>query len=124
MRGGLSVVDPRTLSATRPTPRVTIDEVHANDQIMTGTSLPAGTAKIEIAYTAPELTYPLRTHFRYRLDGFDPDWVDAGPRRQVTIVTEEEGTEKTAEIAKIKTQMILFSAVFAVSAVSSDRSLL
>ncbi len=39
-------------------------------------------SKLEIDYTAPELTSPLKTRFRYRLEGFDPDWVDAGTRRQ------------------------------------------
>jgi signal transduction histidine kinase/ligand-binding sensor domain-containing protein len=80
---GLSIVNPKTLAATRPTPRVMIDEIRADDRLITSTSLPAGTAKLEIGYTAPDLTYPLKTRFRYRLEGFDTDWVNAGARRQV-----------------------------------------
>lgn len=80
---GVSVVDPRSLSNIRPAPKVTIDEVQANDTIVAGGVLPAGTAKVQIEYTAPELTYPLKPRFRYQLDGFDNDWVDAGTRRQV-----------------------------------------
>jgi signal transduction histidine kinase len=45
-------------------------------------SLPAGTRKVQIDYTALRLTSPRQTRFRYRLDGFDRDWVDAGGRRQ------------------------------------------
>ena len=45
-------------------------------------ALPAGTRKVQIDYTALRLTAPGQTRFRYRLDGFDPDWVDAGARRQ------------------------------------------
>jgi signal transduction histidine kinase len=44
--------------------------------------LPPGTRKIQIDYTALRLTAPRQVRFRYRLDGFDPDWVDAGARRQ------------------------------------------
>ena len=44
--------------------------------------LPAGTRKVQIDYTALRLTSPRQTRFRYRLDGFDREWVDAGGRRQ------------------------------------------
>jgi signal transduction histidine kinase len=55
-----------------------------NDRPVTDAShaLSAGAAKVEISYTAPDLTYPLKSRFRYRLDGFDSGWVDAGNRRQ------------------------------------------
>jgi signal transduction histidine kinase len=81
---GLSVVEPHSLSLPRPVPRVTIDAVAVNDRPVTDLSraLSAGAAKLEIGYTLPELTYPLKTRFRYRLDGFDSGWVEAGNRRQ------------------------------------------
>jgi signal transduction histidine kinase len=44
--------------------------------------LAAGTRTVQIDYTALRLTAPRQVRFRYRLDGFDPEWVDAGPRRQ------------------------------------------
>jgi anti-sigma regulatory factor (Ser/Thr protein kinase) len=37
---------------------------------------------IEIDYTALSLSIPERVFFRYRLDGADTDWQDAGTRRQ------------------------------------------
>ena len=80
---GLSVVDPESLAPARPSPHVTIDDIRADDRHASGASLTAGTRKVEIDFTAPELTYPLKTRFRYRLDGLDTDWVEAGPRRQV-----------------------------------------
>jgi signal transduction histidine kinase len=45
-------------------------------------TLPAGTRTVQIDYTALRLTAPGQIQFRYRLDGFDRDWVDAGARRQ------------------------------------------
>ena len=42
--------------------------------------LPPRTARVEIDYTVLNLTSPHKTRFRYRLDGFDSDWIDAGAR--------------------------------------------
>ena len=79
---GISVANPRTLGGQRPPSLVAIDEARADDQRVAGNELPPGTSKLEIDYTAPELTSPLKTRFRYRLEGFDADWVDAGTRRE------------------------------------------
>jgi signal transduction histidine kinase/ActR/RegA family two-component response regulator/streptogramin lyase len=43
--------------------------------------LPAGTRSLEIHYTALELSRPRRIEFRYRLVGFEEQWVEAGGRR-------------------------------------------
>ena len=40
-----------------------------------------GTRDIRIRYSSSSLSYPERVNFRYRLDGFDEDWQDAGHRR-------------------------------------------
>jgi signal transduction histidine kinase len=37
---------------------------------------------VQIDYTVVNLTAPFRTTFRYRLEGFDTAWIDAGRRRQ------------------------------------------
>ena len=39
-------------------------------------------ATLQIDYTSPTFTIPQRVKFRYRLDGYDHDWHDAGTRRQ------------------------------------------
>jgi signal transduction histidine kinase/ligand-binding sensor domain-containing protein len=44
--------------------------------------LPAGLNRVQIRYTAAALRMPERTQFRYRLDGVDLDWQDAGTRRE------------------------------------------
>jgi signal transduction histidine kinase len=43
--------------------------------------LPPGTRRLEFAYTALSLTAPERVRFRHRLEGYDPDWTEAGPAR-------------------------------------------
>ncbi|PXV60301.1 Signal transduction histidine kinase [Dyella jiangningensis] len=45
-------------------------------------TLPPLTHDVQIDYTAIGLAVPQHIRFRYRLDGLDPDWVDAGQRRQ------------------------------------------
>jgi len=44
-------------------------------------TLRAGANEVTIGYTALSLPAPSRVRFRYRLDGVDKDWVDAGGRR-------------------------------------------
>jgi ligand-binding sensor domain-containing protein/two-component sensor histidine kinase len=85
--GNLTVVDPKQLARERAhaeTPAriigVTVDD---RSMAPSGTSLvPAGARKLQIDYTAIRLSSPRQTRFRYRLDGFDREWVDAGGRRQ------------------------------------------
>ena len=40
-----------------------------------------GIGRLQINYSAVVLTAPNKIRFRYRLDGVDPDWVDAGTQR-------------------------------------------
>ena len=43
--------------------------------------LPAGVKQVEVRYTATSLAVPSRVKFKYKLDGADADWIEAGPRR-------------------------------------------
>jgi len=82
---GLTVLDPRELSTTDVVSPLRIEALIAND-VRLGPqprlALPAGTSRLEIQYTALNLASPQKQQFRYRLDGFDANWVDAGTRRQ------------------------------------------
>jgi len=44
--------------------------------------LPPLVRDLEIDYTALSLVAPEKVFFRYKLEGWDPDWQDAGTRRQ------------------------------------------
>ena len=82
---GVTVVDPRRLIDEGPPPPVKIERAIANEAALTPTSdgaLAPRTTRLEIDYTVLNLTSPLKTRFRYRLDGFDTEWVDADTRRQ------------------------------------------
>ena len=87
VRGGaLTIADPRTIRqwpSIQPGP-VRIENATADDRrFQAGEPLevPAGAKRVGIDYTAVALTQPNRVRFRYRLDGFDTEWVLAGTRR-------------------------------------------
>ena len=44
-------------------------------------TVPPGSREVEIRFTALSLIAPEKVLFKYRLEGFDPDWVEAGTRR-------------------------------------------
>lgn len=82
---GITVVDPATLGEDRVPLPVRIEQVAFDDRRAAAAALealPAGVARLQIEYTVPNLTTPRRTRFRYRLEGFDPEWIDAGRQRQ------------------------------------------
>ena len=46
---------------------------------------------IELNYGAMEFAAPFRNQYKYMLEGFDPDWVDAGNNRSVTYTNLDAG---------------------------------
>jgi len=81
---GLSVVNPRAFRDLPARHPITVEYVTADESRLKATSglhLPARTTRLEIGYSELNLSSPLRTRFRYRLEGFDADWIDAGTRR-------------------------------------------
>lgn len=81
---GMAVIDPRRLLVNSLAPPVLIEEIVADEQTFAparSLEFVAGTDKIEIHYTALSFIAPERMRFRYRLGGFDREWVEAGARR-------------------------------------------
>jgi ligand-binding sensor domain-containing protein/class 3 adenylate cyclase len=87
MKGVVRFSPERLVRNTIPPP-VLIEEVLANDKRVTVpedggiVQLRAGTDRITIRYTALSLLFPDNVRFRYRLEGFDEDWIDVGKRRE------------------------------------------
>ena len=82
---GLSWIDPERLYRNILPPPVIIRSLTANGRVYPAPAdlkLEKGTSKLQIDYTATSLAVPERVRFRYRLEGVDKDWVDAGGRRQ------------------------------------------
>jgi signal transduction histidine kinase/ligand-binding sensor domain-containing protein len=84
---GIAWLDPATLEKARNriSPPVMIESVISNGKTYAGShdlTLPAHTQNLEIDYTALSLAIPERVHFRYKLEGIDNQWQEAGTRRQ------------------------------------------
>jgi len=83
-RYGVSFIDAPRLSPDLPPPPVVVRGLASAGKSYRDPAslvLPPGTQAFDIAYTALSYAYPERVRFRYRLDGVDADWVDAGSRR-------------------------------------------
>ncbi|MFY0570146.1 two-component regulator propeller domain-containing protein [Archangium lansingense] len=83
--GGLVSIDPASIRRNAISPPVRIRSVvadgHAHAVGADLLQLPAGIRNLQIAYTALSLSIPERVRFRYRLEGHDESWQDAGTRR-------------------------------------------
>lgn len=80
---GATVVDPSKVIGHAPDQNLSIDAVLINGEIVKkeGGRIPPGTGKLEFYYSAPNFRAPQRVKFKYKLVGFDRDWVQAGSRR-------------------------------------------
>ena len=84
--GGLTHTDPQRLTTepdiAPPSPHIAAVVADQTRALLTlQPSFAAGTRRLEIQYAAPTLTGTNRVRFRYRLDGVDTNWVDAGTER-------------------------------------------
>jgi signal transduction histidine kinase/ligand-binding sensor domain-containing protein len=84
---GIAWLDPAALAQNRNrlAPTVVISALISNSKSYAGSNrliLPALTENLEIDYTALSLAIPERVQFRYKLDGVDSAWQNAGTRRQ------------------------------------------
>ena len=96
---GIVAVDPRPRTPSAPAPLVALESVlvdgvpaalatasnsgtNFETPALLGTlTLSPGPHRLEFRYTGLSFTAPERVRFRYRLDGLNPDWVEAGARR-------------------------------------------
>ena len=82
--GGLALIDPGDLRTNAVAPFVAIDRVVVDGKAIEPAAvvtLSSQSSKFEIGYDGLSFVEPDRVLFRYRLDGYDADWVDAGTRR-------------------------------------------
>ena len=79
---GAVIVDPSAMRVTRP--HVVLEHVVHDRREMAAVGpldLPPGTGELEVEYTAFNYHAPSGVEFRYRLDPFNAEWVEAGDRR-------------------------------------------
>jgi len=81
---GLVWIDPRRMAKNTLPPAVLIRSLEADRSYVAapGIVLPPGTENVHVRYTATSLAIPERVAFRYKLEGADEQWQDAGSRRE------------------------------------------
>jgi diguanylate cyclase (GGDEF)-like protein len=81
---GVTVVDPRHLASNPVAPPVNLEQIVVDGRMVVpreGLALAPGARNLEFHYVAPSFVAPARVRYRYRLEGLDPEWVEAGIRR-------------------------------------------
>jgi signal transduction histidine kinase len=81
---------------------VVIEEIHIDDHSIAAgekIELPPGKTRFDFYYTAPSFVAPEKVRFKYKLEGIDPDWIDAGTRRVAYYTNLRPGTYKFRVIA-------------------------
>ncbi len=92
---GAAMVDPARVSVNAVPPPVHVEELLADGQVARAEATKAtggrednplfelapGTQKMDFHYTALSLVHPEANRFRYRLEGFDAGWTEAGTER-------------------------------------------
>ena len=81
---GVIIINPDKMLINTVPPPVTIESVQVNGEAYSPyepVRSPIGRGEIEIQYAALSFLLPKKVAFKYQLEGFDPEWVDAGHRK-------------------------------------------
>ena len=85
--GGVVWLDPKRRFASLPAPPISIQSISADSErydLDQPLRFPAGTSNVQIGYAAVSLLRPDSIRFRYRLQGVDNNWRDAGTLTSVS----------------------------------------
>jgi signal transduction histidine kinase len=82
----VAVADSRTVERKALPPRVVVESFSIDDRIFEpgdtmSTNVAAGHSRFSFEYAGLTFYSPQRARFRYRLEGFDHAWIEAGTRR-------------------------------------------
>ena len=75
----MTIIDPRNIGEAPLPPTVRIESIAADTRsfdTVPPLQLPARTSHLQIGFAALRLSDPMRVRYRYRLAGYDRDWVD------------------------------------------------
>ncbi|MEO6005247.1 MAG: two-component regulator propeller domain-containing protein [Opitutus sp.] len=84
---GVLMIDPTAHYTNKVPPQVRIERVQVGEQEVTATQAAALTSAgrdVQFFFNALSYIAPDKTQIRYRLKGFDPDWIDGSTRRSVS----------------------------------------
>jgi signal transduction histidine kinase/ligand-binding sensor domain-containing protein len=87
--GGVTLVDPARVGASPRLPPVRIESVAADGQRFDAETRmfePSRASHVHVLFSALTLTDPTRVRFRYRLEDYDHEWVDAPLSREASYI--------------------------------------
>jgi len=99
---GVAMIDPEKIKLNDQPPPVAIEEIRVDDESITPSQtieLSPGKSRLDFYYTALSFVAPEKVRFKYRLEGFDSDWVDGGTRRVAYYTNLRPGRYKFRVIA-------------------------
>lgn len=99
---GIGWIDPDRVTRNLLPPPVAIGRIEAGDVALPagdGIELPKGTRNVRITYTALSMVVPAAVRFRYRLEGVDSAWQEAGADRQAHYANLAPGSYRFRVIA-------------------------
>ncbi|HMG73437.1 MAG TPA: two-component regulator propeller domain-containing protein [Pyrinomonadaceae bacterium] len=81
---GVAMIDPEKIKLNDQPPPVAIEQIRVDDESIVPAQtieLGPGKSRLDFYYTALSFVAPEKVRFKYKLEGFDSDWVDGGTRR-------------------------------------------
>ena len=81
---GVAMIDPERIAINKEPPAVAIEQVRVDDQLIDPArriELSPGKTRFEFFYAGLSFIAPEKVQFKYKLEGFDKDWVEGGTRR-------------------------------------------
>jgi ligand-binding sensor domain-containing protein/signal transduction histidine kinase len=81
---GLAVIDPENIPLNTSPPPIAIEHIFVDNQSIPLTqklTLSPDASRLDFYYTALSFIAPENVRFKYKLEGFDDDWIDGGARR-------------------------------------------
>ncbi|HEU4872924.1 MAG TPA: two-component regulator propeller domain-containing protein [Pyrinomonadaceae bacterium] len=99
---GLAVIDPENIPLNTSPPPIAIEQLFIDNQSVPLTqnlTLSPGTSRLDFYYTALSFIAPENVRFKYKLEGFDDNWIDGGARRVASYTNLRPGNYKFRVIA-------------------------
>jgi ligand-binding sensor domain-containing protein/signal transduction histidine kinase len=99
---GVAMVDPNHIKLNTLQPPTAIEKVVIDGNAFsprTNIEAPPGGGKLEFQFTALSFVAPKKVRFKYKLEGFDENWIDAGTSRTATYTNIAPGKYRFRVIA-------------------------
>jgi ligand-binding sensor domain-containing protein/signal transduction histidine kinase len=81
---GVAMIDPERVASNTHPPPVAIEQVRVDGEPVaagTGVEFAPGKSRFDFYYAGLSFVAPGKVRYKYKLEGFDRDWVDGGDRR-------------------------------------------